>query len=203
MKIIETKAAPNPRRVRIFLAEKGITVPYEEVGFMKGELKTAEFAKVNPNYRVPVLLLDDGTAISETVAICRYFEETQPKPALFGEGAKGRAIVEMWQRRVELGLWSYVTQAFRHIHPAIAQLELPQVKDWGEACKSKALDELRLLDAQLGSARFIAGDAYGIADITALCAMDFMRPARITRPPELKNVERWYNEVSARPSAKA
>ena len=203
MKIIETKAAPNPRRVRIFLAEKGIAVPYEEVDLMKGALKTPEFTKLNSSQRVPVLVLDDGTAISETVAICRFFEETQPKPALFGEGPKGRAVVEMWQRRMELELFHSVAQAFRHTHPAMAHLEVPQVKDWGEACKGRALEALKVLDAQLGNAKFVAGDAYSIADITALVAIDFMRPARLQRPPELKHLERWYNEVSTRPSAKA
>lgn len=204
MKIIETKQAPNPRRVRIFLAEKGIAVPFEEVDLMKGALKTPEFAKLNPAQRVPVLVLDDGTAISETVAICRYFEEDKPAaPHLFGEGAKGRAIVEMWQRRMELNLFFPVAQAFRHTHPAMAQLEVPQVAAWGEANKGHALAALAMLDAQLAGNRFVAGDAYSIADITALVAIDFMRPARLQRPADLKHVERWYGEVSARPSAKA
>src|SRR6202162_3722407 len=104
MRIIETRTAPNPRRVRIFLSEKQIAVPFEEVEIMQGELRTPEFSSVNPWQRVPVLILDDGTAISESVAICRYFEELQPEPALFGRGAIGRALVEMWSRRVELGL---------------------------------------------------------------------------------------------------
>ena len=204
MKIIETKQAPNPRRVRIFLAEKGITVPFEEVDLMKGALKTPEFAKLNPAQRVPVLVLDDGTAISETVAICRYFEESKPAaPHLFGEGAKGRAIVEMWQRRMELNLFFPVAQAFRHTHPAMAHLEVPQVAAWGEANKGHALAALAMLDAQLAGNRFVAGDTYSIADITALVAIDFMRPARLQRPADLKHVERWYGEVSARPSAKA
>ena len=204
MKIIETRQAPNPRRVRIFLAEKGITVPFEEVDLMKGALKTPEFAKLNPAQRVPVLVLDDGTAISETVAICRYFEESKPAaPHLFGEGAKGRAIVEMWQRRMELNLFFPVAQAFRHTHPAMAQLEVPQVAAWGEANKGHALTALAMLDAQLAGNRFVAGDTYSIADITALVAIDFMRPARLQRPADLKHVERWYGEVSARPSAKA
>ena len=204
MKIIETKQAPNPRRVRIFLAEKGITVPFEEVDLMKGALKTPEFAKLNPAQRVPVLVLDDGTAISETVAICRYFEESKPAaPHLFGEGAKGRAIVEMWQRRMELNLFFPVAQAFRHTHPAMAHLEVPQVAAWGEANKGHAMTALAMLDVQLAGNRFVAGDAYSIADITALVAIDFMRPARLQRPADLKHVERWYGEVSARPSAKA
>jgi glutathione S-transferase len=204
MKILETKAAPNPRRVRIFLAEKQITsVVFEEFDLMKGALKTPEFTRINPMQRVPVLILDDGTAISETLAICRYFEELQPEPALFWRGPKGRALVEMWQRRVEFGLWTHITSAFRHTHPGMAHLEVPQVKEWGEANKPKALEALAVLDGQLAGSRFIAGDEYSVADITALAAMDFMRPARIQRPPELKHVERWYADVSARPSAKA
>src|SRR5262249_27298912 len=102
MKILQTQTAPNPRRVRIFLAEKGIEVPYEELDMMKGALKTPDFMKLNPLQRVPVLILDDGTPISETMAICRYFEATKPQPALLGKDAREQAIVEMWNRRIEL-----------------------------------------------------------------------------------------------------
>lgn len=203
MKILQTNTAPNPRRVRVFLAEKGIGVPYEELDLMKGALKTPEFTKLNPFQRVPVLILDDGTAIAETVAICRYFEETQPEPALFGKGALGRATVEMWNRRMELGLLLSVAQAFRHLHPAMANLEVPQVAAWGEANKPRALEVLQFMDKELATRRFIAGDEYSIADITALVGVDFMRPARIQRPEGLKNLARWHEEVSARPSAKA
>jgi glutathione S-transferase len=203
MKIIETRQAPNPRRVRIFLAEKGITVTFEEVDPMKGGLKTPEMTRLNPSQRVPILILDDGTAISETMAICRYFEEMKPEPALFGHSAIGRANVEMWNRRMELGLLSHVFQAFRHTHPAMAPLEVPQVKEWGEANKQKALEALAMLDQALASNPFVAGDAYTVADITAQVAVDFMRPARIAMPDALGNVKRWHAEVSARPSARA
>ena len=203
MKILQTYQAPNPRRVRIFLAEKGISVPYEELDLMKGALKTPEFTELNRFQRVPVLILDDGTAIAETIAICRYFEEVQPEPVLFGKGALGRATVEMWNRRMELGFFLSVAQAFRHLHPAMAQLEVPQVAAWGEANKPRALEVLGFMDRELASRPFIAGDAFSIADVTALVAVDFMKPARIQRPPELKNLERWYQDVSARPSAKA
>jgi glutathione S-transferase len=150
-----------------------------------------------------VLLLDDGSAIAETVAICRYFEETKPTPALFGSGPEGRARVEMWNRRMELGLLFSVAQAFRHLHPAMANLEVPQVAAWGEANKPRALEVLAFMDEELGKQRFIAGNDYSIADITALVAVDFMKPARIQRPPGLDNLARWYGDVSARPSAKA
>ncbi|MGE5513753.1 MAG: glutathione S-transferase [Bacteroidota bacterium] len=203
MKIVQTRQAPNPRRVRIFLAEKGIEVPFEELDLMKGELKTPEFTKVNSFQRVPVLVLDDGTAIAETIAICRYFEAQKPEPALFGKGALGTATVEMWNRRVELHLLFPVSQAFRHLHPAMAHLEVPQVAAWGEANKPRALEALAILDRELGRSRYIAGDDFSVADITALVAVDFMKPARIQRPEELKNLARWHTEVSSRPSAKA
>ena len=203
VKILETRTAPNPRRVRIFLAEKGIQVPFEEMDLMKGALKSSEFTSLNRMQRVPVLVLDDGTAIAETMAICRYFEETQPQPPLFGVGARERAIVEMWARRMELNLLLCVAQAFRHLHPAMAQLEVPQVSAWGEANKPRVLEVLQFMDEELAGRAYIAGENFSVADITALVAVDFMRPARIQRPPELKHVERWYQAVSGRPSAKA
>src|SRR5262245_2104414 len=170
MKILQTRQAPNPRRVRIFLAEKGVAVPYEELDLMKGALKTPEITERNWFQRVPVLILDDGTAIAETIAICRYFEEVEPEPGLFGKGALGRAMVEMWNRRMELGLFLSVAQAFRHLHPAMAQLEVPQVAAWGEANKPRVVDILGFLDRELASRRFIAGDTYSVADVTALVA---------------------------------
>lgn len=203
MKIVQTRQAPNPRRVRVFLAEKGIEVPYEEVDLMKGDLKSPDFTKLNSFQRVPVLVLDDGTAIAETMAICRYFEATKPTPSLFGAGPPQSATIEMWNRRMELHLMFPVSQAFRHLHPAMAHLEVPQVSAWGEANKPRALEVLSILDGELSGRRFIAGDDYSVADITALVAVDFMKPARIPRPEGLKNLDRWHAEVSSRPSAKA
>ena len=170
---------------------------------MQGALKTPEFTKLNRFQRVPVLILDDGTAIAETMAICCYFEETKPDPALLGKGAKQRALIEMWNRRMELGLLFSVAQAFRHLHPAAAQLEVPQVAAWGEANKPRAQEILQFMDEELGKRRFVAGDDYTVADITALVAIDFARVPRIARPESLKNLARWHEEVSARPSAKA
>jgi len=203
MRIIETRPAPNPRRVRIFLAEKGIDVPFEETDLMAGNLKTPEFSGINPVQRVPVLVLDDGTAISESDAICRYFEELHPEPALFGRGAVGRAKVEMWNRRVEQGLFTAITHVFRHLNPKMAHLEVPQVAPWGEANRPKVQEMLGLLDDILARHHYVAGDAYSIADITALVAVDFMKPARLELKEGHPNVIRWYTEVSARPSAEA
>jgi glutathione S-transferase len=197
MKLYDSRQAPNPRRTRIFLAEKGITVPIEQVDIMAKAHKTPEYAAVNPLQRMPALVLDDGTVITESVAICRYFEAIQPEPPLFGVGPKEIALVEMWNRRCELNLFFPVAQVFRHTHPAMKELEVPQIPDWAEANKP------RVLDAQLKDTRFIAGDRYMVADITALCAVDFMKPARIAVPEELTNLKRWHADVSARPSAKA
>ncbi|MFM2422853.1 MAG: hypothetical protein RL291_1383 [Pseudomonadota bacterium] len=203
MKIIETRSAPNPRRVRIFLAEKALNVTFEQIEFSKTAFRSPEFTALNRQQKIPVLVLDDGTAISETVAICRYFEELHPTPPLFGKGPVERAQVEMWQRRMELYLLFYVAQAFRHLHPSMTELEMPQVPQWGEANKPRAIEQLYILDEQLGKTEWVAGKNYSIADITALIAIDFMRPARIQRPEGLKNIERWYAAMQARPSTKA
>ena len=203
MKIIDQPRAPNPRRVRIFLAEKGITVPFEQVDLAKMEHRSPEFTAMNPLQQVPVLVLDDGTTITESVAICRYFEELPPEPPLFGEDTMSRVMVEMWQRRMEIGLFFPIGAVFRHSHPAMAELEKPQVKEWAEINRPRVLKMLSFLDQELGQRRYIAGDKFTIADITALVAIDFMKPAKIERPAELKNIARWYEEVSSRPSAKA
>ena len=201
MHIIETRRAPNPRRVRIFLAEKGIDVRFEERDLMDEAFKTPAFTALNPWQRVPVLILDDGEVLTETVAICRYFEALHPAPPLFGEGALGRARVEMWQRRIELGLLAAVAHVFRHLHPRMSHLEVPQVAAWGEANKAKVDEELARLDARLSQSRYVAGDDFTIADITALVAIDFMKPAKLPLPETLTHVRRWYAGVSNRPSA--
>jgi glutathione S-transferase len=203
MKLYEEPRAPNPRRVRIFLAEKGISVPRVSTDINKMEHKTPEFAALNPLQRTPALQLDDGTVIAESIAICRYFEEVQPDPPLFGVGAVGKALVEMWQRRIEFGLLGAIAAAFRHLHPAMAQMEVPQVAAWGEANKPKAIEFLQVLDAHLADSQFVCGDAFTVADITGLVAVDFMRPAKITLPEELANVRRWHSVVSERSSARA
>ncbi len=203
MKLYDGGRAPNPRRVRIFLAEKGISVPLVPVDMGAMEHRGGEVTSRNPLQRLPVLELDDGTVLTESVAICRYFDELQPEPPLFGRGALGKAQVEMWQRRMEFNLFQPVSHAFRHVHPAMKEWEKPQVPEWGEANKSKALDFLVLLDAELSLREFAAGDGFSIADITGLVAIDFMKPARISVPPELTNVTRWHGALAARPSASA
>lgn len=203
MKLYDSGRAPNPRRVRIFLAEKGITVPTEQVDMMAGAHRTAEYTAINPLQRMPALVLDDGTIITESIAICRYFEAQQPDPPLFGTGALESALVEMWNRRCEINLLLTVANVFRHLHPAAATLEVPQVPAWGEANKPRVMEFLKIFDDQLGKHRYAAGDCFSVADITAVCAVDFLKPAKIELPAELTNVKRWHAEVGARPSAKA
>jgi glutathione S-transferase len=203
MKLYDSKLAPNPRRVRIFLAEKGIEVPIEQVDMMAKQHMTPEYTAINPLQRMPALELDDGTIISESIAICRYFEAMRPQPALFGTGARDVAIVEMWNRRCELNLLFSLAHVFRHTHPAMKELEVPQLPAWAEANRPRVVDFLRILDAELARHPFVAGDNYTVADITALCAIDFMKPARVAVPDDLVNVKRWHAEVASRPSAKA
>jgi glutathione S-transferase len=202
MKLYDSGRAPNPRRVRIFLAEKGITVPTEQIDMLAGAQRTPEYTAINPLQRMPALVLDDGTIITESIAICRYFEGQQPDPPLFGRGALETAMVEMWNRRCEINFMLAVAAVFRHLHPAAATLEVPQVAAWGEANRPRVGEFLEIFDTHLAKHQYAAGDRFSVADITALCAADFMKPSKIEMP-DLKNVKRWYAEVSARPSAKA
>ena len=201
MKLYDGGRAPNPRRTRIFLAEKGINVPTEQVDMMQMEHKTPEYTAINPLQRMPALVLDDGTILTESIAICRYFELLQPEPVLFGRTPKEIAIVEMWQRRVELHLLFPISQVFRSLHPAMAQMEIPQVPAWGEANKPRVQEFLALLDKELAGRRYVAGENFSVADITGLVAVDFMKPAKLSVPDQLANVRRWHAELSARPSA--
>jgi glutathione S-transferase len=203
MKLYDGGRAPNPRRVRIFLAEKGIKVPTEQVDLGKLQQRSDAFTAINPMQRVPALVLDDGTVIAESIAICRYFEATQPDPPLFGRGALGAALVEMWNRRLELHLFLPVASIFQHTHPAMKVMVNPQVPEWGEANKPRVFDFLRFLDGELKGRPYVAGQDYGVADITALVAVDFLRVSKLALPDDLANVRRWHEAVSVRPSAVA
>jgi glutathione S-transferase len=203
MKLYDGGRAPNPRRVRVFLAEKGITVPLVPVDMGAMAHKGAEVSSRNPLQRLPVLELDDGTILTESIAICRYFEALHPEPALFGKGALEIARIEMWQRRMELNLLGAVAAVFRHLHPAMLEWEVPQVKEWGEANRPKVMDFLAILERELEGREFAAGDAFSVADITGMIAIDFMKPAKLLMPEEMTNVRRWHSALAARPSAAA
>jgi glutathione S-transferase len=203
MKLYDGGRAPNPRRVRVFLAEKGVTIPLVPVDMGAMGHKSDDIAARNPLKQLPVLELDDGTIITESVSICRYIEMLHPEPPLFGRGALEVATIDMWQRRVEFHLLGTVAAAFRHTHPAMADWEVPQIAAWGEANRPKALAFMAYLDSELANRPFVAGDAISVADITAMIALDFAKPAKITVPAELTHLARWYEAMKARPSAGA
>jgi glutathione S-transferase len=202
MKLHESTMAPNPRRVRIFLSEKGIEVPTEQVDIASAENRKPPFLAKNPMGGVPILELDDGRYLAETVAICRYFEGLHPEPALMGVDAVDAAFVEMWNRRMELELFSNITGTFRNTHDFFKG-RITQVPEYGEACRESAMNRLAWLDEELSGREFIAGERYTIADITALCGIDFGRVAGIGIADDQKNLKRWHETVSSRPSAKA
>ena len=203
MKLHEAATAPNCRRVRIFLAEKGIEVPIVPVDLGKAENRQEPFRQMNPMGRVPVLELDDGTFIAESVAICRYFEQMQPEPALMGGGEPEQAArIEMWQRRMELEIALPIMQVFRNTHPFFAD-RIEQFPDYGEGQRRQATKRLAWLDEELANREFVAGDDYTIADITALIGIDFGRVSGFKVTEETPNLLRWRQAVSARPSARA
>jgi glutathione S-transferase len=202
MKLYDYQPAPNPRRVRIFLAEKGIEIPSVQVDIMKGEHKQDEYRKIAPNSLLPALELDDGTVILETVAICRYFEGSHPDPPLMGVDPLDAAIVEMWQRRMEIELFFPMAMTFRNTHPMMAAAQ-QQFQEFGEAQRKVAERRLALLNEELADREFIAGKRFTVADITALCGIDFFKLAGFEIAPDQANLKRWHEAVSGRPSAKA
>jgi glutathione S-transferase len=202
MKIYEAKETPNARRVRMFLSEKNIDMQYQQIDIKSGENLNPEFLVKNPAARIPVLELDDGDYISESVAICRYFEELHPDTPLFGRNAKDKAITEMWQRRVELYFLMNVGFCFRNVTGYFKDRETP-VKQWGEICGQDALKFYDVLESQLSSNEFIAGEHFSIADITGICAMDFAKVMKLNPGEQHSNVIRWRNAISSRPSASA
>ncbi|WP_374470144.1 glutathione S-transferase family protein [Phenylobacterium sp.] len=194
--------APNPRRVRIFLAEKGVDLPETPVNILKREHKSPEHRARNSLGQVPTLVLDDGTAISETVAICRYFEETQPDPPLFGRTPLEKATVDMWVRRIEFTVMGPVGNFWRHAHPFTAKV-VDQHQAFGESNREAYAGALRWLDRELADRPFLAGEHYGMADICGLTTVDFATWIGLPVPDELANVRAWHARVSARPSAQA
>lgn len=203
MLLYDTPRAPNPRRVRMFLAEKGVPVPTREIDLMALEHKGDDYARINPLMRVPALVLDDGAVLTESVSICRYIETLYPEPALFGRDGREAAFVDMWQRRMEFELFLPVAHAFRHSHPRLAVLEQPQIPEFAQAQRARAVSAMRWLDEELGTRRHVAGEAFTIADITAFVALELSPLARVDIPEELTHLARWRADVAARPSAAA
>lgn len=211
MKLYDFQPAPNCRRARMFMAEKGIDVSRVEVNIRAGETQTDAFFKLNPSGGLPVLELDDGTVIAESMAISRYFEETKPQPALMGESAVEKATVEMWNRRVELEGLLAAAETFRNTSPAFVGRALAgfrepiaQMPALAERGKQRVARFYRLLEERLAKSEYLAGAEFSVADITALCTIDFAaRASDLGVPADCPNVQRWHKAVSARPSAKA
>ncbi|WP_334013858.1 glutathione S-transferase family protein [Alteromonas sp. S167] len=202
MKIYETKTAPNPRRVRMFLAEKGINVDYVQVDIQKGENLTAEMRAKNPLGKIPILELEDGTCIAETDAICTYFEALHPEPSLMGTTPIEKATISMWQRQVEFAFMMQIGMCFQHTTGYFKDRMVP-VPEYGKEAGINAAKYLNILERRLEVKPFIAGDNFSIADITALCAIDFARVVNIRVGDKHENLKRWYDSVSNRASAKA
>lgn len=205
MKLYQSDRAPNPRRVRVFMAEKGLNMDEVEIinlDLVAGENLSADYRRKDPMCGVPTLELDDGTCISESIAISRYFEEIHPEPALMGRNPKDKAAIEMWNRRMELKLLMSVGMAFRNISGAFADREKCS-KEFGEISLERATQMFGFLNKHLANSKYIAGDSYTVADITALCAVDFARVVKLRIGEEQPHLKRWHDAVSARDSAKA
>ena len=202
MILYEFAQAPNPRRVRIFLNEKGIDIPTEQVDLMKGDHKKDEYKKMSPLSQVPTLELDDGTYITESIAICRYFEALHPEPNLLGKDPKEIAIIEMWQRRIELLLMIGIANTYRHGHPAMAALE-DQVKEWSEASRPRVIKMLHWFDKHMENKEYMCLDRYTIADISALVCFDFAKWPKIDIPDDCNNLKNYYERLNTRASASA
>ncbi len=204
MKLYSADRAPSPRRTLILMREKGVNMDEVEIinlDLGKGENLEKAYRQKNPMGRVPMLELDDGTCLAENNAIARYFEETIPEPPLLGHDAKDRAIVEMWATRMEMHFFLPVGMAFRNISGFFKDRETP-VKEWGEECFKNAQKMYGFLDKHLGNSEYIAGDNFTVADITALCTVDFSKVIKLGIGEDQKNLQRWYDTVSSRPSMK-
>ena len=209
MKLYDCQMAPNPRRVRVFLAEKGVDIPKTEVSIIEGENLKPEYLAVNPRGLLPTLELDDGSRIDETIAICRYIEETQPEPNLMGRDALEKAQIESWQRHMEFDGLNPTGEMFRNSFdpfknrglPGLENVQaIPELATRGKAGVERFYERL---EQRLSQSTYIAGERYTVADITALCVVDFASFAKMGIPEANTNTKRWHADVSSRPSAKA
>jgi glutathione S-transferase len=207
VKLYDLDGGMNPRRVRIFLAEKGVEIPIEVVDMTRGENNTPEFLAKNAMGKLPVLELDDGTCITESVAICRYIESLHPEPNMFGINPLETAHIEMWTRRTELNFAIPILQVFEHLHP-FWEGRTKQVKECGELAREKTLTRLAWLDEELGKRAtedraFLAAGRYTVADITLQSALIVAKACRVRIPEELAHLTQWFASVTARPTARA
>jgi len=205
MKLYQNRQAPNPRRARMFMSEKGVdfdAIEIVELDLSAGDNISAEHKHRNPMGGVPVLELDDGTYLSESMAISRYYEALHPEPPLMGVGALEQATIEMWNRRMELNFFMPVGMAFRHTSGHFSDREAV-CPEWGEITLKGARKMFSFLNNHLANNEYIAGESFSVADITALCTVDFARVIKLRIDDEQPHLRRWYDTVSARPSAGA
>lgn len=195
--------APNPRRVRIFLAEKGLDVPIRSLSIVERQHKAPEFVDKYPPGQLPVLELDDGRMIGESLAICRYFEALNPEPPLFGSDPLSIAEIDMWIRRVEFTLMMPIGNIWAHTHPFTAQVVNPQYKEFGESNRPRVAAAMRRFDEVLAGTPFLAGAACSMADIVLLTTIDFAAFIGVEMPDDTPALAEWHARMSARPSAAA
>jgi glutathione S-transferase len=210
MKLYQSNASPNSRRVRIYLAEKGISMPIVPVDLAAKEQFSDAYAAINPRRVVPALVLEDGTSIGEVPAILRYLEEIHPVPPLLGSSAKIKALVAMWERRVEQEGFASVMEAVRNASPALKNRAIAGPHDYQQIASLVERSRLRVanfyadFNARLADVPFVAGDEFSVADITAVVTVDFAtKAAGLAIPEDLTALKRWYESVSARPSMRA
>ena len=209
MRLYDCSTAPSPRRVRVFLAEKGVDLETVQVDLGSGEQFGEAFSRINPDCVVPVLQLDNGDCISEVLAICSYLEELHPEPSLFGQFPEEHATVLMWNAKVEQqGLWA-MADAFRNSAKALTNNALPgpdaypQIPELAERGRKRVRQFMLRLDERLADNEYIAGDFFSIADISAMVFVDFAAWIKIALPDGAESLGRWYKAVSGRPSASA
>lgn len=208
MKLYTFPTAPSPQRVHLFLKEKAIEMPFEFIDMMKQEQLSDSFKTINARATVPALVLDDGTVISEVVAICRYLEAAFPDNPLYGETPKEQALVSEWDHRIEMECMMGIAEALRNRGDAFKNRALPGVLDVEQIAdlvprgimRIKAF--FRILDEQLSGHAFIAGERFSVADITAFVAVNFAAWVKVSVPEELTHLKRWHGETAARPSMK-
>jgi glutathione S-transferase len=210
VKLYDAEWAPSPRRVRIFLAEKGISVERQIVNLREGEHLREGYRAINPRGVVPALVLDSGEVICESAAICRYFEAVQPEPALFGTDPVSIGRIESWTRLIEGNGYTAVVDSLRNTRPVFAGRplpgawpDMPQLPELAERAAVMWLEFVEMFDARLGDSEWVASDSYSYADITALVTVDFAKATRLVMPKGYNNITRWHDAASARRSAGA
>jgi len=209
MKLYDSATAPSPRRVRIFLAEKGVSIPTVQLDLRAGDQFKPEFRALNPHCTVPVLELDSGAGITDVIAICRYLEELHPNPPLMGRDAEERALIECWVRWIERDGISAVGEFLRNSAPGLEHRALPgplpleQIPALVERGRLRAEHFFAWLDARLTDHAHVCGSQFTVADIGAMVTVDLAARAKIDPPDHLRHLKRWHGEVSSRPSAKA